>query len=230
MVPSKVLRNLIYHVTPMGNYEWNLEQISSRMHLFNGKKIAFVTEGKGIDPIEKVEKLLPGVQLFAKPNHRELRETATFIELLQLVKSTKANEITFYAHTKGVTRFADKAVKLWTEGLYHYNLDFITDVEERIFSWYPVVGAFKRYGKFGHFPKDSKWHYSGTFFWVRNSSLFNKEWKKLHKTRYGTEAYLSLLYPSTEAGCIFGDDIGDLYDLRYIKQVLGKQEAKVNSV
>lgn len=212
--------NLIYHVTPMGSYRWNLELLRERLHIFNGKKIAAVAQGPGLDDIRTVQSLLPGVECAPFDNSPEYRETATLKPLLNAVFSTNREEATFYAHTKGVTRPNDEAVTKWTLALYQKNLDdmeHITDLLEK----YPVVGAFKRYGVFSNFPLGSKWHYSGTFFWFRNRDLVHRPaWRMVPKHKYGAEAYLSLIFSPTEAGVSFCDNAKDLYNLRYVNRII----------
>lgn len=160
-------------------------------------------------------------------NHPHLRETVSFLKLLNHVRSKDPKEITFYAHTKGTTRTDDKlfaAVTLWAECLYKYNLSNIELIEE-ILERYPTVGVFKRFGKFPHFPKKSTWHYSGTFFWFRNDAIFTKEWQDaLVETRYGVEAFLSLLFDKKEGASIYPWGIGNLYNYPYMRKVAKQLE------
>lgn len=46
----------------------------------------------------------------------------------------------------------------------------------------------------------SKWHYAGTFWWVKHSSLFTlPNWRFIIPSRYGVEAYLGHLIPLEDA-------------------------------
>lgn len=227
-------RNLLYHITPIGNWEWNLEQLFKRIGVFNGRKIFAIVE----DPKDKkfasreevVEKLKTGITggnytiLPPLKNDIKLRETVSLYNLLEtLMMEAKYNSITFYGHTKGVTHTANETVKLWTEALYKYNLDpeYVKEVERQL-TWFPVCGSMKRYGRLLNFPPNTyDWHYSGTFFWFRNEDLFAREWKEsITPHRYGTEAYLSFLFTPIEAGVVFGDGVGDLYNKRYTVRLL----------
>lgn len=220
-------RNLIYHITPMGNYRWNIYQLQKRLMLFDGKMFAAVAQGNNLAPIEQVRKLLPPkVHMFPVPNDRELRETATLLPLLNRLKAeTDDDDITLYAHTKGVTHGNHPAVKLWTEALHFFNLDLLAQVEQLIEKQGGgAVGSLIRHGVFDHFPKASKWHYAGTFFWFHNGSLFSKpHWDQVPKMKYGAEAYPSLNFKlKKEAGALFGPSITDLYNYRYLDQIFGK--------
>lgn len=214
--------NLIYHVGPIGDsYKWNIEQLLKRIKIFTGKKIVAVAQGYGFDDIESVKRLFPlDTVILPFENNPIIRETATFKPLLKQLTS-EPDEATFYGHTKGITRGKSEAVKLWTEAMYHYNLDNVVAVQ-RMLQKFPLVGCYKRYGKFPKMPQNSTFHYSGTFFWFRNLALFSKlGWEKVHQSRYGTEAYLGTLFKESEAGCLFADDIKDPYSVTVQKKLLG---------
>lgn len=207
-------RNLIYHITPMANYLENIRLLNIYLDVFDGVRLATVAQGPGLRPLGEVAKQLPSVTLISVRNDRTIRETAAFPLLLdKLNKIADPDSVTFFGHTKGVTR-NNPAVNIWTEQLYRKNLENLSRTMQ-LLEKYPVVGSFKRKGRFLNMPRLSTWHYSGTFFWFRNRDLFAKpNWKNVPKTRYGTEAYLSLLFSEKEAGCIFGDAFGDGYDIK----------------
>jgi hypothetical protein len=225
-------RHLIYHVTPIGNWGWNLNQLLKRQTVFNGVKLIAIAQGKTKDGKEllnwqQVRKHIPlDIQCVPVENDPVLRETASLPELLRrLHAKAPSTGITFYAHTKGTSRGdappkMQEAIRLWTEIMYSQCLDRVNDVE-KILETHTCCGAFKRYGRFGHFPRTSHWHYSGTFFWFRNKDLFeHPNWQSVPRSRYGAEAYLSTLFNEVESGCIFGDGITDLYNVNYLRRVL----------
>lgn len=228
-----VIRHLIYHVTPLGNYKENIKEIVHRWHIFNGSKTVAVAKGPNLEAIEHVKKLFPledkDLKFLHIDNHPLLRETVTFVPLLTELQRNcntlyrDGKNITFYGHTKGVTHTANKAVRLWTRGCYVFNLDDVREAE-RLLTWFPIVGSFKRYMYQANFPKGShNWHYSGTFFWFDNKKLFAKDWKKaIHSHRYGVEVFPSMLFLPTEGGVIFGDGIGDMYNLIYVRDLYKK--------
>lgn len=221
-----MIRNLIYHITPMGHYEWNLEQLFKRISLFDGQILFAVAQGEKCDDISIVEKKLhAGIgrrpyKIAPFGNDVELRETATFLPLLIALKaSAEPGSITFYAHTKGVTHGPDdEAVMRWTRMMYHHNLDRIEHVES-VLDKLPVAGCFKRYTKFKNFPRLSAWHYSGTFFWFRNDDLFKREWARVPMMKYGVEGYLSTIFKAKEAGVVFLDHASNMYRLNYTRGI-----------
>lgn len=221
-----MVRNLLYHVTPMANYRWNIYQLQKRLHLFDGgKMLVAVAQGPGMYPIKTVRRLFPPqVEVFTVDNDKNLRETASFPLLLARAKEWPKDEITFYAHTKGITHGKDPAVTLWTQALHFFNLDLIQQVEQMFQKKdLSMVGSLVRHGVFDHFPKESKWHYAGTFFWFKNEKIFNlPNWSYVPKMKYGTEAWPSLVAKlQKEAGVLYGPGITDLYNYPYLKQILG---------
>lgn len=225
-------KHLIYHCTPIGNWQWNLGELVKRLHVFSGVKLVAIAQGKLDDGTElmdwqEVRRHLP---VFVKcgpvDNDTVLRETASLEFLLTKLRNMGGKDgMTFYGHTKGTSRGGSppkmqEAIRLWTEIMYSQCLDRLPDVD-KILEDHVCCGAFKRYGRFGHFPRTSHWHYSGTFFWFRNKDLYaHPDWQNIPRSRYGAEAYLSTLFKENLAGCIFGDGVTDLYNPNYLKRVL----------
>lgn len=228
-----MIRNLIYHITPMGSWKENVRQLLHRFNVFNGVKIIAIAEGDNLQPVENVKEAFeryPEVKFLTVPNDISLRETASFPLLLhslnKLVEPTDLT-ITFYGHTKGVTHTSNRAIKLWTRGCYIFNLDNVLEIERQL-TWFPIVGSFKRYRVTPNFPPGSNdWYYSGTFFWFKNKEIFDRDWQgaiKMH--RYGVEAWPSFLFKPTEGGVVFGDGVGDMYDIRYVRDLYKKEGIK----
>lgn len=204
-----MIRNLIYHITPLADWRWNLELLKKHIAQFNGAKIAFVAQGAGVEPLtEIIPELACFDTIWPIDNDPELRETPSLFRGLTLLPryADKDEGITFFAHTKGVTRVGHPAVKLWTETMYEKNLSDLYQVSTMIRS-YPVLGCFKRYGEFPVLPDGNSWHYSGAFYWFDNKALYARDWKAAIKPhRYGAEAFPGFLYSELEGGCLFADD------------------------
>lgn len=216
--------NLIYHIAPVANNKvWrnNLNLIIPHLKKFDRIVMGVVT-GEGLVPVEDVQEYLSGydIEWIIRDNDPNLGETVTFIDMLSKVASVKSDEATFYAHTKGVSRPDNKAIRLWYTIMYDVCLNNI-DVIKNILRNYSCAGPFKKRGKqdslrevdVGHF------HYSGTFFWFRNDQLFsNTNWMKIRKYRYGVEEYPGNNFNECDAACIFGDYAGNLYDLNELRK------------
>lgn len=247
-------RHLIFTICPLRNWRDILKTLSEGLHIFNGSRtFAILTANPNeksqpglkqvrLDPVEDVVKVLDDIngkglyEYFTVPNDLKLRETVTFVPLLQAVSAAVKKDsyvlgkrdktaLVLYAHTKSVTYDPKvtpantyKAVQIWTAALFHHNLDRFPAVLEML-QYYPICGSFKRYGdskKFKGFDARSRYHYAGTFFWFKMAALEERDpdFSKVPQTRFGTEAYLSILFDAYEAGCLFGENILNPYDGR----------------
>lgn len=213
------IRNLIYHILPIAsndNWKWNLNQLALRQRLFNGKKVlAIAVSGDPVRtvPADTVLEYSASIGLewthsAAFQNNSQLREVVTFPWLLQTVASNDPNEVTFTCHAKSVTRGMNEWTERWTKTMYRVCLDDWTSVQNAL-EYFSLAGAFRR---FGQFSMGNNWDYSGTFFWMRHADLFVRNWKLIDQHFAGTETYPGKHFRSEEAACLFGDDIGDLYD------------------
>jgi len=209
-------RSLIYHITPLGCWQWNLEQLKPFIEIFNGPKVCAVAYGDGLPEVKKRDMLNYGFDFVEyEANDEDVRESASFPKLVGLVVGNSG--ATFYGHTKGVTRGDDPAVQLWTKWSYEKNLSNMSAVESQL-DQYCCTGSFKRYGKFNCFPPGSNnWHYSGSFFWFNNRDVRSRPWESKFKMhRYGVESFLSFLFEGKDAGCLFADRCGNPYNMRYL--------------
>lgn len=213
----------------MGCWRRNIEMLKQRIHHFDGIKIAAVSYGEGLDPIYDVQDILPEIDewIFA-PNDQDLRESVTLLPMLEhlaLFRQEHPDSMVFFGHTKGTTRGDSKAVKIWTELCYEHNLDRIPEIEKQLEIYY-CTGTFKTTTKNIFFPKESKYHFSGSFWWGRTDKIFERNWNNFPLMRYTFEAYPSLIFSKGEAGCIFGEEpLSDMYKLPNVKKWLTKSEA-----
>lgn len=197
-------RHLLYHVHPIAGSDiwvWNLVELQKRLDLFDGQRVCAITTGTNLDPPEEVQDILgPSFEYIARPNNPALREVVSHNALWERVIDLPG--ITFYAHAKGVTRFGEqiKAILRWVKWFYELNLDDLERVET-VLTHHPLAGAFRKAGIcFGH--SRSCWHYSGSFYWVRNFDMAAKNWKEIDKIPHGVEAWPSLHFPIADAGCL----------------------------
>jgi hypothetical protein len=220
-----VVRNLCYHIAPFsGNGVWqrSVAQIRQRISLFNGRRIVGIVTGPGLDPPEQVQEAFAGdvQEWIVQPNNRQLGEVVSFLPMLERVASRASREVTFYAHAKGVTRPVNSGVSVhrWAEIMYESLLDYWPRVESLLLR-FPIAGSFKKLGR-GFNGSDSGWHYSGAFYWLRNSEAFSRNWRKIDRRYWGSESWPGLHFLPDEAGCVFGQGGGplfNLYDLRLLR-------------
>src|SRR5207249_5847089 len=116
-------RNLIYHVWPVRDslWRWNIEQLLERIDIFNGRRIIGIVHDSQSELPEEVMKCFEGHGCeFVVRSNNPLGEVNTFPKMLARLASEDPNEITFYAHAKGV-KYGAKAslpVRQWAEALY----------------------------------------------------------------------------------------------------------------
>ena len=227
-------RNLIYHVMPYGQYRWNIDQLLQRWDVFDGQKFIGIVTGQEMDDPDDVRRMFPGnnVTFAVYPNDRQRGEAVTFNPIMRTLCGwpfeKPYEQATFYAHTKGATRGEDEAIRLWTEAMYHHNLDRVGEAMELLQS-HVMVGAFKRYGKFEVLGPTVDWHYHGSFFWFRNYRVWAGPIHQAQEHRHGVEAFPGEVCVSQDAACIFADGLTEtsMYNLDYARAILGPKDGAV---
>jgi hypothetical protein len=186
-------RNIYYYVYPLKGsiWEWNLEQLAPYLGHFNGRKLIRIAIDEKTESAEAVEKKLPGTgwTVLVGDNDHNFGEQKFFIQDFSSLESHDASEITFRAHAKGVTRTGDmlKNVMAWTKAMYWLNLKNVGLIDKLI-AKYSAVGAFQIDIPDHH--RHSLWHYSGSFFWLRHSTIFSRLWRDIEKDFWGVEHYV----------------------------------------
>ena len=207
-------RNLLYHVWPVrgSTWRWNLDEMLRRVDLFNGRRIiGIVSDPRAEDPAAVQEHLAGhGFECIVAPNDAS-GEGATFTAMLQRLASTERNELSYYAHAKGVKYEPQfpPAVRRWAEVQYAVTLDDWAAVKEQM-ERYAMTGLFRRHGRFRNHQNVGDWHYSGTFFWLRHAHLFRRRWQEVPRFYGGVEAWPGTVFGSEETGCLLLDQIRDL--------------------
>lgn len=186
-------RNLYYYVYPIKGsvWDWNLAEINSYLSSFNGKKILRIAVDERTEPSEKVLSKIDQREwtVLIGDNQPNFGEKAFFIEDIASLESRDPLEMTFRAHAKGVTRNGEMLINVlaWAKAMYRLNLDDIPLIE-RLMTKHSAVGAFRVDVPSEHHL--SKWHYSGSFFWFKHSTLFSNLWRGIANDFWGVEQYL----------------------------------------
>ncbi len=202
-------RNLIYHLWPVHGptWRWNIEQLKRRLDLFNGRRIVSIVHDHRSDNPEDVQSALEGhgCEFLVYPNHPS-GETATFPEMLRRIASTDVNEVTFYAHGKGVKHepAVPAAIRRWAEVSYRAALDDWPQVRAHL-EQFALTGSFRRFGRFEAHHNLSDWHYHGTFFWMRHSRVFARDCFRVPRFYCGVEAWPGVHFARDEGGCLLLD-------------------------
>lgn len=216
-------RNLIMHIWPTNNraWQWNLDQVINRRHLFTGKISIGVAVGPNTASVDTVREyaqaLGPGAEFFSVANNPRIREGATFQKLLESVSKEK-DAITFFCHSKGARHGesflnSGSTIHQWTEAMYSSSLDRMDVILEQLAS-FSMTGPFRRFGNFKT-PGNHRWHYSGAFYWFRNADVFERNWQRMDRLFFAVESWPGLMFKPEEVACCFADDCGDLYKMDY---------------
>ena len=135
---------------------------------------------------------------------------ATFGKLLETLP-TEDDSVTFYGHAKGVKYDDPTHTRDWTEILYEVCLDDPAYVQASL-DHHPTTGPFIRTTPWEGGSKHH-WFFSGAFFWFRNADVFAKpEWTEIRQDYWGSELWPGSLFTRTEAGELFGQECGHLYE------------------
>jgi len=220
-----MIHGLVYYVTPTDNWKFSYELLRVNISKINGPKICALAQGARLASYSTLHnEMVIFDEVILIENDPIARESKALLPLLTAIMDSNCDNFLF-AHTKGVTRKDDMAVKLWTEGCYHHSFSKIDLMERHFSEGLHCTGVFKRYGRFAHFPPGSDWHYSGTFYWINRNKWASTSWRSAIKNhRYGAEAYPSLVVPSQFAGCLYADGVSNLYDLQYCRAVIERED------
>lgn len=216
-------RNLLYHVWPVrgSTWRWNVEQLVRRIDLFNGQRVVGIVTDVRSEPAEAVQDALQGhgCEFVTLPNDAR-GEALTFAAMLQRVASTERNELSFYAHAKGVKYEPSfpPAVRRWAEVQYAVTLDDWMSVKDQL-QRSAMTGIFRKHGRFRNHHELGEWHYSGTFFWMRHAHVFRRRWQDVPQFYGGVEAWPGTLFHRDETGCLLLDQLRELpYQERFWTQ------------
>ncbi len=213
-LPSATRRNLLFHIWPVrgSTWRWNVEELKHRIDLFNGRRIIGIVCDERSEPAESVQVALAGhgCEFIVAPNDAR-GEVATFEQMLQRVASMDADELTFYAHAKGVKYEPQfpPAVRRWAEVQYAVTLDDWRGLREQL-QRFAMTGIFRKHGRFRNHQNVGDWHYSGTFFWLRHAQVFQRPWADVPQFYGGVEAWPGVQFRSHETGCMLLDNLSEL--------------------
>ncbi len=213
---GQVTRNLLMFLYPVRGPEWrrNLSIVLSRLPIFDGKRVFAIATDNSTDSFETVAAELAAhrCEVLHFGNRRDIGEVVAFKTLLERVKSTDQNEITYYCHAKGVTKQTNAFlpwIHRWTDAMHEVLLDGVDDVET-VLNKVTFAGAFR--AKSAQFPNgltsSFNWHFPGTFFWFRNNPIFTGDrWFKVDEKYWGSEAWPGTQCPVDHSACLLLDDV-----------------------
>jgi hypothetical protein len=202
-------RNLIFYMYPVkgSNWRWHVERLLEYQHAWNGRRIVTVALGDATESRDVVAEALKqfDAEISFERNSGKLGETKFFVEALGMLRSENQGEATFYAHAKGVTRTPKEVKRIsgWLKALYVLNLESIPAVE-RALDWHCAAGAFRHALQHA----GSSRCFAGTFFWLKHSDLFSRDWRKINLSFYGVESYPGMHFKWDELYSWTPDNLG----------------------
>jgi hypothetical protein len=207
-------RHLLYHLWPVrgSTWRWNVEELLQRIDLFNGRRIVAIASDHRCEDVATVRAAFAGHGLeFIEVANEACGESATFPHLLERIAGEGCDDVSFYAHAKGVKYEPafPPAVKRWAEVQYAACLDHWPAVHEQL-DRFAMTGILRRLGRFENHGRLGDWHYSGTFFWFRHDALLARRWQDVPQFYGGVEAWPGTLFSRHEAGCLLLDNLRDL--------------------
>lgn len=207
---SPTRRHALMHVLPVadgsGTWERSVARLCQSRGEFASVTIAAATGAHPKLPLadaDAVRRAAPWAEVLEVPNDPDRREVATWGPLWNaLTPRLKPEDAVLYCHAKGVTHPPGSIVHRWASLCWSLVLGHPWLVDEQL-RRHPVTGPFlKRGPSFGG--KAGRFHYSGTFFWLRADDYLRRRCVVRPPERWwGVEAWPGVAYHPDDAGCLF---------------------------
>lgn len=216
---SGPVRHLTYHMYPVKNAEeswlWNLQQLADRWSVFNGKKVLGINTDENTVTLDEVLEACSCMDIqwdhvVERTNDPGLGEVLTWVPSLEYLnpETAQPNEVVFSAHAKGVKYGGcPPLIREWTDCMYRANLDSWFLVKQQL-EWFLSTGIFR--GRW-----NGSYAYSGAFWWWRLHDIGKRDWKKVQQFYAGREVWIGHHTTGEETGCMFGDNVRNLYQDTY---------------
>jgi hypothetical protein len=203
---------LIFHCWPNGDgWKRHVDYLRPVSGVFD-RKIMGVATGRGTATLAEVRAAFgDSWEYLEVTNDKSLREVLTYRTMLEMVRSTDINDVTFCLHSKGAQNHtvASRQIQWWTRAMYSTVVHNWKNVLGKMEQGYPVAGSFLRVGK--HLQARYGWHFSGTFYAFRNAVAFQNGVPGFASNFYGTESWPGHHFARHEAACMFAENCGDIY-------------------
>lgn len=213
------IRHLMFFVYPKGDWKSSTIPMLDRMSQFQDGKRILAVAYDSLSEVAEVSQFCGSAftEILPCANIKELREVVAWLPCLQRLLSDDRNSMIFTAHAKGVSHKDRPEIARWIREMFEINLDYPSAIEREM-DRNAMCGAFRRTGQFpkiAHTKSEAnaleRWHYSGTFYWIRSYALFARNWRNMDWAWYGTESYPGTQFRSQDCSCLVGDWCDDLY-------------------
>jgi hypothetical protein len=202
-----------------GNWRRSVAHLKARWQQFDGVKTIAVAVDDTTDDASLVrDKFADDSIRMQVCANSELQEAQQFSWLLGSVQNYPG--ITLYAHSKGCTHTQNQSSHLWCDAMASACLDY-PELVDCMMRDRMTCGAFRSLQPVGSSP--ARWHFAGTWWWVRNADLFSRDWSEFERVFWGVESYPGNKFSIGESGCLFFDNAhtAHLYDIDWWKNHIG---------
>jgi hypothetical protein len=220
-------RNLYFYIYPRKNsynkptpWRWNVYRLLAHLDVFNGRRIVVVATDEATESEDAVKAEFPSdghFEFVSVQNHKVIGETAPFLGILEKLQSKDPNELTFYAHAKGVAKAAHEvpAVQAWANMMYEMNLSYPDQIDMLM----------RRFGSVGcmRISRDvapAAYIFGGNYFWMNHSAVFSGPWKRIVEHYYGAERYIGMHVPLELSFSLTQEISINLYQVKFPAAVL----------
>jgi len=214
---AQPVTTLVFHVWPHGDgWRRHLEKLAPIVDSFDRKILGVAYDHTTATVAEVVEAFGCDWEVVEVENNLDtrtgLREVATYQKIFPMLP-TGVNDVTFCAHAKGAQKHTARSepVTWWTDAMYDTILYNRSGVIDAMDNGAGIVGSFRRHGN--QLGVRHRWHYSGTFYAIRNHIAFNSGVPAFQQRWWGTESWPGDHFPLESSHCIFADNSGDLYSV-----------------
>lgn len=207
---------LMFHVWPHGEgWKRHIEKLAPIIPKCNRLLLGVATDRSTYSLEETIEAFGDQWEVFHADNKPSgagkggLREVATYSQMLPTISSGQ-DDITLCLHGKGSQgHTVNEVINWWTDAMYEtvaYNID---EVVSEMSKGAAIVGSFRRHGR--HLGTKHQWHYTGSFYALRNAIAFSNGHPSYRRIWWGTESFPGDHFPLKSSACLFGDHVNDMY-------------------
>lgn len=206
-------KNLVMHIYPRSSGMWRraVRHVSARIGQFTGKRLVSVAIDTSTDRAADVERAFGGA-VEIREIHNDGRQEMTSFPWLMESAIDDSDDLTFYCHAKGCTHPDGAPSHLWCDAMASTCLDY-PQLIDFVMSRKSIAGAFRSRLQCG--TSAAKFHFAGTWWWVRNRVLFSRDWQHSDPEFWGAESYPGVHFSIEESACLFSDraETAHLYSL-----------------
>lgn len=216
-----VKKNLVMHVYPkadLGHWRRAVRHVRARLSQFTGRRLVSVAVDTSTERAGDVEREFGGEVEIREVHNDGRQEMVSFPWLMEQVIDD-SDDLTFYCHAKGCTHKDNQSSHLWCDAMASACLDYPALVDFAMRTKH-IAGAFRSRQQVGS--SEAIFHFAGTFWWVRNSAIYARNWRKCDQEFWGAESYPGLHFHAHESACLFFDraETAHLYDLAWWQTVV----------